>query len=127
MAIERTRSKRKLTGGRYVAYRKGRQHARVESPNLTKIDTPKVRSVRIAGGASKQKILQTNKINVATKGKVVQAELKAVIEHEADRNFVIRNIVSKGAIVDTSLGKVKVTSRPGQTGTLSGVLVEYIY
>ncbi|MFH1511592.1 MAG: 30S ribosomal protein S8e, partial [Candidatus Woesearchaeota archaeon] len=33
------------------------------------------------------------------------------------------NIITKGTIVDTDKGKVRITSRPGQDGTLNGVLV----
>ena len=34
-----------------------------------------------------------------------------------------RNIINKGAIIDTGLGKAKVTSRPGQTGIVSAILL----
>jgi len=33
-------------------------------------------------------------------------------------------ILTKGAIVETELGKVKITSRPGQDGVLNGVLIQ---
>ncbi|MHA1475907.1 MAG: 30S ribosomal protein S8e, partial [Promethearchaeota archaeon] len=35
-----------------------------------------------------------------------------------------RNILTKGAIVKTKLGLVKITSRPGQTGQINGKLLE---
>ena len=47
-----------------------------------------------------------------------------VVENTANTHFVRRNIITKGAVVDTSLGRVKVTSRPGQHGMINGVLVE---
>jgi small subunit ribosomal protein S8e len=31
--------------------------------------------------------------------------------------------MNKGAIIETKLGKAKITSRPGQTGTINAVLV----
>ena len=61
-------------------------------------------------------------MNPKTK-KSQKAELKTVVESPANRNFVRRNIITKGSVVETSLGKVKITSRPGQEGTLNGVLV----
>jgi small subunit ribosomal protein S8e len=47
-----------------------------------------------------------------------------VVGNDADPNYVRRNIVTKGAIVDTDLGRVRVTSRPGMHGVVSGVLME---
>ena len=46
-----------------------------------------------------------------------------VIENKANPNYVRRNIITKGAIVETSAGKAKVTSRPGQDGVINGVLI----
>jgi len=34
------------------------------------------------------------------------------------------NVITKGAIVKTELGLVRVTSRPGQHGVVNGVLIE---
>ncbi|MGC8851015.1 MAG: 30S ribosomal protein S8e, partial [Candidatus Micrarchaeia archaeon] len=34
------------------------------------------------------------------------------------------NIVTKGAIIETELGKAKVTSRPGQHGIVNAVLLK---
>jgi small subunit ribosomal protein S8e len=36
---------------------------------------------------------------------------------------VRRNIITKGAVVDTDIGHVKITSRPGQSGALNGIKV----
>ncbi|MFT4313435.1 MAG: 30S ribosomal protein S8e [Candidatus Woesearchaeota archaeon] len=126
MAIERTRSKRKSTGGRLVAYRKGRQFAVVNQPTLTKIGETKTRTERTLGGKSKQKMLSVKKISVAdpTSGKVTLVDIDSVAENKANRNYQIRNILNKGAIVQTKLGNVRVTSRPGQYATLSGVLIK---
>jgi small subunit ribosomal protein S8e len=76
------------------------------------------------GGNHKQAIISTNKINVADKkGKVTQTEITNVVGNPANPQLVIRNIITKGALVETKLGKVRVTSRPGQEGALNGVLV----
>ena len=47
-----------------------------------------------------------------------------VLDSPADANFVRRNILTKGAVVDTDKGKVRVTSRPGKDGVINGVLVD---
>jgi len=125
MAIERTRSLRKFTGGRLHPNRKSRQHARVNKPILTKIGVVKVKTVRCAGANSKQKILTTNVISVADtkKGTVVKTEIEGVVENTANNNYVRRDIFNKGAVVKTKLGNVKITSRPGQHASLTGVLI----
>ncbi|HLP79424.1 MAG TPA: 30S ribosomal protein S8e [Acidobacteriota bacterium] len=126
MATERTRSIRKSTGGRYkTLYRKSRQYARVQAPALTKLGESKTRVTRATAGMQKVKLLSVNKISVAdpkTK-KVKQATIKTVKQNDANINFIIRNIMNKGAVVETDLGLVKITSRPGQNASLSGVLL----
>ena len=55
--------------------------------------------------------------------KVKKAKIKVVVENKANVNFVRRNIITKGSVVNTKLGKVRVTSRPGQEGFVNGVLI----
>ncbi len=47
-----------------------------------------------------------------------------MVENPANPNYVQRNIITKGAIIKTSAGNAKVTSRPGQDGTINAVLVK---
>jgi small subunit ribosomal protein S8e len=47
-----------------------------------------------------------------------------VLENSANRNYVQRNFLNKGAIVQTELGAARVTSRPGQDGVVNVVLLE---
>ena len=35
-----------------------------------------------------------------------------------------QNIITKGTILQTEIGKVKVTNRPSQEGMINGVLIE---
>jgi small subunit ribosomal protein S8e len=49
--------------------------------------------------------------------------MRTVIETPANRHNARQNIVSLGAIVDTELGKAKVTNRVGQDGVVNGILV----
>lgn len=125
MARSQWRSKRKLSGGRYHRFRGKRKYELAGSAANTHLEPKtKVVSKRGLGGNYKQAILSTNSINVAdAKGKVTKTEILNVIGNLANPNLVRRNIITKGAIVETKLGKAKVTSRPGQEGSLSGVLV----
>ena len=117
--------KRKPSGGTIKVARK-KQHAHLASrPTMTKISERSTTVSRSLGSAVKQRILTENKVNVfdPKKKKAVIATIKVVVENPANRNFIRRNILTKGTVVDTDLGKVRITSRPGQVGSLSGVLV----
>lgn len=91
----------------------------------TRIGERKIRKIRTQGGNEKVRLSTDSKINVtdpSTK-KTETAEILNVIENMANPNFVRRNIITKGAVVETSAGKVRVTSRPGQDGIINGVLI----
>ena len=57
------------------------------------------------------------------KAKVLHLKILNVVGNPANRHFVRRNIITKGSFVDTEKGKVRITSRPGQDGSLNGVFV----
>jgi len=65
--------------------------------------------------------LKAKFINIPQKKKV---EIKNVLETPSNRFLARQNILTKGTIVETEFGKVKVTSRPSQEGVVNGVLVE---
>ena len=46
-----------------------------------------------------------------------------VVENPANRHFVRRNIMTKGTVIETEKGKARITSRPGQDGTINAVLI----
>ena len=84
-----------------------------------------LRKIRTRGGNEKHRLAGDNVINlVDAEGKAQTAEIFGVIENAANPNYVRRNIITKGAVVDTAAGKAKVTSRPGQDGVINGVLLE---
>jgi small subunit ribosomal protein S8e len=55
--------------------------------------------------------------------KTSKSEIISVVENKANIHYVRRNILNKGAIIETKLGKAKVTSRPGQIGKVNAVLL----
>ena len=125
MARSQKTSKRKASGGRLRSSRGKRKFELAGFPALTKVSDKTVRrSKRVIGGSIKTRILATNIINVSDKkGKTEKTEIKTVLENPANPHLVRRNILTKGAIVETKMGKVKITSRPGQEGTVNGVLL----
>ncbi|MEN6329506.1 MAG: 30S ribosomal protein S8e [Methanobacteriaceae archaeon] len=125
MAIWQGKSVRKLTGGRSKSSRNKRKIEFGRDPAETKIGERKVKTIRTKGGGSKLRLTNDLKINVVDPkdNKMQIAEILGVIENHANDHFVRRNIITKGAVVETSLGQVKITSRPGQDGMVNGVLI----
>lgn len=125
MARSTQRSNRKASGGRYHHARTKRKFELAEFPTHTRLTKErKIRKKRTMGGNTKISLLTANQINVTDKqGKTTKMEILNVIENQANPNLVRRNVLVKGAIVETKLGKAKITSRPGQEGTVNGILV----
>ncbi|MBI4983697.1 30S ribosomal protein S8e [Candidatus Woesearchaeota archaeon] len=125
MAKSQRRSLRKPSGGRYHYSRTKKNYELGGFPASTKLSSEKkVITIRTLGGNKKQVNLSINIVSVADKkGKTIQTEILNVIENPANPQLVIRNVITKGAIVETKLGKARITSRPGQEGTISGILI----
>lgn len=124
MAISQYRSKRKVSGGIYLSFRGKRRFELGNEPRNTKVEKVKRKLFRTMGGNSKVVMLSTDEANVFDGKKYTKSKIKAVVENSANRHFVRRNIITKGAIIDTEVGKAKVTSRPGQEGTVNAMLVK---
>lgn len=110
----------------YIDYRKKRITEKRNLPANTKM-ADRIKIVKRAmGGNLKESLLAVNVANIYNpKTKKMQvAKIKTVAENAANRHFVRRNIITKGTVIDTELGKAKVTSRPGQTGTINAVLMQ---
>lgn len=126
MAIWQGESLRKPSGGRAKLNKNKRKSELGKGAAETKIGERKVKKIRTKGGNNKKRLTNENKINVVNPetGKVEVAEILNVVENSANVHFVRRNIITKGAVLETSAGKAKVTSRPGQHGMINGILVE---
>ncbi|MCK5397870.1 MAG: 30S ribosomal protein S8e, partial [Thermoplasmata archaeon] len=57
-------------------------------------------------------------------GKSQHSRILTVTDNPANPNYVQRNIITKGALVETEIGVAKITSRPGQDSVVNAVLVE---
>jgi small subunit ribosomal protein S8e len=90
----------------------------------TKIGSEKKKFQRTHGGNTKVKLQKTEYANVSTGDGTTKTKILSVADNKASRHFVRRNIITKGAIIETELGKARVTSRPGQHGVVNAVLVE---
>jgi len=127
MAISQKRSRRKASGGRYKdVFSKKKAHNGSVS-TLSRIGALRVKVSRVLGNHKKERALFVEEVNVSnpkTK-EVFKDVLVNVVENTANRNYVRRNILTKGALVELKSGKkAKITSRPGQSKVVNAVLVE---
>lgn len=118
------RSTTKPSGGRRRRIHKKRKHELGREPAETDIGESRFRIIDARGGEEKIRALSTDVVNLSTGEETVQTEIQNVVENPANPNYVRRNIVTKGAVIETPEGRARVTSRPGQTGQVSAVLVE---
>jgi len=119
------RDRRLPTGRLHPPHRKKRRYELGREPTLTKIGERRIKHIRVRGGNEKVRLKADMYVNVydPSEGKVKKAKILKFVENPADRNLSRMNIITKGAIVETELGKVKITSRPGQDGVLNGILL----
>ncbi len=125
MAISQSRPKRKETGGRYIAYRKKKQYELGREPSFTKLGKKKVLVLRVMGANRKLRMLRADTANLYDPKlkSFRQIKIKTITDNPANRHFIRRNIMTKGSVIDTELGKARITSRPGQDGIINAVLI----
>jgi|ETN02SMinimDraft_4_1059925.scaffolds.fasta_scaffold36716_3 small subunit ribosomal protein S8e len=126
MAKSQLRATTSPQGGKITASRKKRKYELAGISALTKLAKEKVLKVRTRGGAEKVKLLAQDVANVydPKSKKSTKSVIKSVVGNPASRHFARRNIITKGAEIETEAGKAKVTSRPGQHGTINAVLIK---
>ena len=124
MAIWQGRSLKKPSGGRIVLARKKRKRELGREPAFTRVAEYKEerKIIRTFGGNRKVRLVQALYANVFDGGKGKKVKILGVVENPANRQYVRRNIITKGAIIQTEVGKAIVTSRPGQDGVVNAVL-----
>jgi len=126
MALWQGNPVRKKTGGRYRAHRKKRKFEMGREQTEVAIGRRSAVRIRVRGGDYKTRLLiaeNANVVNPKTK-ESMKAKILGVIENSANPHFVRRNIITKGAIINTEIGKARVTSRPGQDGNVNAILID---
>lgn len=115
---------RKITGGKYKKQNKRKSYERAGQKLDVKLGEEKRKTTRVMGGNRKSRMLKVKFINVEDGKSKKRVEIKNVLETPSNRFLARQNIVTRGTIVETELGKVRVTNRPGQEGAISGIVVE---
>ena len=120
------KSKRKETGGRLKLARKKRRYELGREQNITVLGEPRHKKVRVRGNNARVRVLSTNVANVTDPETNVtkKVKIKDVLENAANPHYVRRDIITKGAVIETEVGKARITSRPGQDGCINAVLIK---
>ncbi|WP_026068900.1 30S ribosomal protein S8e [Methanomassiliicoccus luminyensis] len=125
MALWQGKSQRKPSGGRLIRSRKKRRFEIGREPMFTNLGEENLKKYRTMGGNSKVKMLSASFANVVDPktNQVKRVKIVTVKSNTANPNYVQRNIMNRGATIQTELGVAKITSRPGQDGTINAVLI----
>ncbi|MEF8878964.1 MAG: 30S ribosomal protein S8e [Candidatus Thermoplasmatota archaeon] len=125
MALWQGKSKRSRTGRR-IRYHRGKRKFEIgREQHRTTVGPTNLKQVRARGNNRKTcaKTADVAYVVDPEDNKTKKTKILSVEENEANIHYVRRNILNKGAIIKTEMGKARVTSRPGQTGTVNGVLI----
>ena len=119
---------KKPSGGKKRRHRKVKRKYELGRPPVeTTLSTKDLRKIqRVRGGNVKVKLRRAAYANVTDPetGKTQKVRILRVIDSRANPDYTRRNIIVKGAIIETDLGRAIVTSRPGQDGVVNAVLAK---
>jgi small subunit ribosomal protein S8e len=124
--LTQSKDRKKPSGGMIKYHRKKRLAERGNAPALTKIGKAYVRKDSVRGMNYKLTAVRADTANVydpATK-KFKKAKIDTVVINPANRHYTRSNIMTKGTIINTEIGKARITSRPGQNGVINAVLTK---
>ena len=117
--------KRKHTGG-LIKHTRSRRSDEKDSFSVdTLLGDHSIRVKNSRGGNIKVSLVSDNSVNVIDKSNnsIKKVDITRVLKNPSNRDYERRRVITRGAILDTELGKVRVLSRPGQSGIIDGILI----
>jgi len=116
---------RKITGGKYHMLRKKRLHELDRQTRKVKLGKEKRKFLKGKGGSKKSVLLFSSIANVLDKKtrKTKKAKIKNVLETPSNKFLARQNIMTKGTIIETDMGKARITNRPSQEGSINAILI----
>ena len=117
--------KRKHTGG-LIKHTRNRRSDEKDSFSVdTLLGDHSIRVKNSRGGNIKVSLVSDNSVNVIDKSNnsIKKVAITRVLKNPSNRDYERRGVITRGAILDTELGKVRVLSRPGQSGIINGILI----
>ena len=125
MALWQGNAQRCKTWRRIRTARSKRKFELGSEQHLTTIGKMKYKKIRTRGNNQKMRIMTADTAYVLDPktGTTTKTEIITVVENPANIHYVRRNILNKGAIINTKIGKAKITTRPGQSGNITAILL----
>ena len=113
------------TGAKFERIRKKRKYELGSLQLLTKLGKEKRIHVRTKGGGDKVKAADVEFVNVLDKKTKTAKKVRIldILENPANLHYVRRGVLTKGAIVNTEMGKARITSRASQHAVVSAILL----
>jgi len=115
---------RKITSGKYHSFRKRRFHEKQNQNRIVILGETKSKLLRVRGGNIKPVLLTSNDVNLTINGKTKKTQIVNVLETPQNKFFARQNILMKGVIIETPMGKARITNRPSQEGQINAILLE---
>ena len=117
---------RKITGGKYKFFRKKKKYEIAGIERKVKLGKTKQKLIRGIGGNKRAVLLSSEFANVYDKEtkKSKKVKIKNVLETPSNRFLARQNILVKSAIIETEIGKARITNRPSQEGMVQAVLIK---
>jgi len=117
---------KKISGGIYHSNRKKKLFELVRPSRTVKLGKQKSKTIRTRGNNKKAVMLSAELVNVYdpktnTSKKV---KIKNVLETPPDRFLARQNVLVKSAVIETELGKARISNRPSQEGCVQAILIE---
>ncbi|MFH0897202.1 MAG: 30S ribosomal protein S8e [Candidatus Bathyarchaeota archaeon] len=118
--------KKKITGGKKRPYRSKRAFEAGGFASETSLGASFRTVKKVHGGALKTKLLSEKYANVTDPSANItkKAEIVRVLNNPVNAEYNRRKIMTKGTLIETSLGEAIITSRPGQIGAISAILTK---
>jgi small subunit ribosomal protein S8e len=119
------KSTRKYTGGRLIQARGKKKYELGGEQANTHLGETIRKTVKKLGGQLKVRLLRA-KVAIVTDPSTKTSKtvkIETVTGNPANKNYIRRNIMTKGSIIKTEIGSARVTNRPGQEGSINAILI----
>lgn len=126
MGVYQGNDLRKITGGLKGRHVKVKRKYWMGRPPIETLPGSERRiRVKTRGGNLKLKLKFTAYANVVNPktGHCKKVAILRVVSNPSSKDYDRRGVITKGAIIETELGRAVVTSRPGQDGVVNAVLL----
>ena len=117
---------RKITSGKYKKQKKRKKYEKGRDIRVVNIGKNKTKKIKGRGSTKKTVLLSTEIANIYNKKEKEskKVKIKNVLETPQNRFWARQNRLAKGSIIETEIGKAKITNRPSQEGSVQAVLIE---